>query len=162
NPASFPLSPAQRQDMFGFFQQVDDNSVENPRGVTALQYAQLKKWEKGDFVDDWHPDPGATPKVPAELDRGPLTQAAGFPLAHGWEAGKFLVQSLSHYLEPFRFDPAKVEPGDVTQNMTVPWQNDIGECGDDFWPANRPSWVTLPGGSHGAWFDSSKSWDDLF
>ena len=118
--------------------------IENPRTITATQQQWLVRWQASNGVtEDWFTP--ASPNDPVELDRGPLSHCAAFPLAPGWEAGGFVVSSASIYAEPFRFDHAAVNPGDATKGLRAPWQSDIPACTDFFWPAQRPGAVKFEG-----------------
>jgi hypothetical protein len=46
-------------------------------------------------------------------------------------------------VEPFRLDATKISPGEITQQMSLPWQTDFVDCSDGdlpfvWWPAQRP------------------------
>ena len=36
-----------------------------------------------------------------------------------------------------------VEPGELTQSLCSPWQNDYRECGCYYWAASRPDYVNV-------------------
>ena len=50
-------------------------------------------------------------------------------------------------------DEALAQPGELTQSLCSPWQNDYRECGCYYWAASRPDYVnvdpTAPGGDAG-------------
>ena len=35
----------------------------------------------------------------------------------------------------------KLGPGDITQMMALPWQADLYECEDIWWPSHRPDFA---------------------
>jgi hypothetical protein len=80
------------------------------------------------------------------------------------------------------FAPDMLQPGDLTQGLCAPWQNDYRECACYYWAASRPDYVNVEPGtdglSHGdMWFAKKRtgtyipddrtdkrlwSYDDLF
>lgn len=80
------------------------------------------------------------------------------------------------------FNPALLQPGELTQGLCAPWQNDYRECACYYWAASRPDYVNVEPGadglSHGdMWFAKKRtgsyipdnrtdtrlySYDDLF
>jgi len=115
--------------------------------VTPLQYQMMKDWANGNFTNDW-PPPSSQPAVtPEGLTRAMLETCVGAPFYPGIEAST-KIQDTFPYVEPFRFDISQMSPGDVTQQMAVPWQADFTDCsgGDSanvpaWWPAQRPDTV---------------------
>lgn len=115
--------------------------------LTAGQYAALKQWVLGNFDDDWQGPPSPAPletlpvaEQPAALDRAALEWCVGGPFFPGIEI-TYVARYPHWYVEPFRFDAAKLAPGDVTKRMAVPWQADFYECAGHWWPAQRPDEV---------------------
>lgn len=45
--------------------------------------------------------------------------------------------------------PALLEPGDLTQGLCSPWQNDYRECACYYWAASRPDFVNIEPGPAG-------------
>jgi hypothetical protein len=80
------------------------------------------------------------------------------------------------------FNPSLLKPGELTQGLCAPWQNDYRECACYYWAASRPDYVNVEPGadglSHGdMWFAKKRtgtyipdnrtdtrlySYDDLF
>ena len=78
--------------------------------------------------------------------------------------------------------PGVLQPGELTQGLCAPWQNDYRECACYYWAASRPDYVNVEAGadglSHGdMWFTKKRtgtyipdnrvdsrlwSYDDLF
>lgn len=57
-----------------------------------------------------------------------------------------------------------VEPGDLTQSLCSPWQNDYRECACYYWAASRPDYVDIEAGPDGLsagynWMDHNRSVD---
>jgi hypothetical protein len=46
-------------------------------------------------------------------------------------------------------DEALAEPGELTQSLCSPWQNDYRECGCFYWAASRPDYVNVEPGKTG-------------
>lgn len=91
---------------------------------------------------------------------------------------------LRHFFEAdsASFNPALLQPGELTQGLCAPWQNDYRECACYYWAASRPDYVNVEPGvdglSHGdMWFAKKRtgtyipdnrtdtrlySYDDLF
>jgi hypothetical protein len=69
----------------------------------------------------------------------------------GIECG-WIVREPDLYVKPFEFrfrhaanedDFTGLSPGDVTKRSACPWQADFNDCGDNWWPAQRPNQVRL-------------------
>jgi hypothetical protein len=110
--------------------------------LTRIQYAIMKKWRNGKFINDWKSPPKPAMKItPAGLDRAALEACVGGAFYPGLEAGWFLRDRYA-YLEPFRLDQTNLCAGDVTKQLAVPWQADFTECTQEgelaWWPAQRP------------------------
>lgn len=45
--------------------------------------------------------------------------------------------------------PALVEPGELTQSLCSPWQNDYRECACYYWASSRPDFVDVAAGEDG-------------
>jgi L-Lysine epsilon oxidase N-terminal/L-lysine epsilon oxidase C-terminal domain len=129
-----------------------DDSADNPHPVNATltrhQYEIIRSWACGDFDDDW--TESGTPKekmTPEGLDRAALDACVGAAFFPGIETS-FHIRDKFAYVEPFRLDENQVKPGDVTRQMSVPWQSDFVDCNDGdlplvWWPAQRPIDVRL-------------------
>ena len=46
-------------------------------------------------------------------------------------------------------DEALAQPGELTQSLCSPWQNDYRECGCFYWAASRPDYVNVEPGKSG-------------
>jgi|GEM_PF-444289 len=126
--------------------------------LTPTQYAIMKNWNQGNFVNDWvgPPVPGNA-ITPEGLTRAALEKCIGGAFYPGIETS-FLTRDHYVYLEPFRLDHdvllqpenLKLAPGDLTKQMAVPWQTDFWDCSFDsgllWWPAARPDDVFPEGG----------------
>jgi L-Lysine epsilon oxidase N-terminal/L-lysine epsilon oxidase C-terminal domain len=125
---------------------MDDNE-DNPHPVngtlTRHQYAMMQDWACGNFKRDWIRAKSQNKKItPDGLDRAALEACVGAAFYPGIETS-FHIRDKFDYAEPFRLDPSKLNPGDVTQQMSLPWQTDFVDCSDGdsplvWWPAQRP------------------------
>ncbi len=135
--------------------------------LTGIQYGRLKKWRDGDFINDWHGIPKPRRRItPEGLDRAALENCVGAAFYPGIEAG-WMLRDVFAFTEPFRVDRAKLEAGEITQQMSVPWQADFLDCTQDgdlaWWPAQRPDDVfPEQGGPQVPWIrDLIHSPDDM-
>ena len=120
-----------------------------PNGtVTRIQYEILRRWKDGNFVNDWNGSPGpATLTItPDGLTRSALEPCIGAAFYPGIEASWKLRDEYA-FVEPFRLDRSRMLPGDVSKQMSLPWQSDFLDCaverGDAandlvWWPSQRP------------------------
>jgi hypothetical protein len=149
---------AQRQKVYNVISQ--PNLFEF--AIPAYCDAALRRWVAGSFVDDWSAGEPAL-GVPEQLDRASLLACIGSNFFPGIEAG-FVMTKSDLYLEALRFDPAKLNPGDVTAAMALPWQADFNDCSDNWWPSQRPNNVFASAGdvpgNPVAWADGVYSGDD--
>lgn len=111
--------------------------------LTSFQKNVLTRWEAGDFISDWTglPVPGTV--ISAEgLTRAALDSTVGQGFFPGIEGGILMTDSTL-YSTPFEFriDQAQVKAGDLTALMAVPWQADFLDCGNNWWPTQRPNEV---------------------
>ena len=120
--------------------------------VTRIQYAMLREWRLGNFVNDW---PGAEAVLtanpsptPDELDQAATENSVGGPFFPGIEVS-WLIRSKELFAEPFRFKtprepegsgatlPIKIgaldfRSGFFSQQMALPWQADFYDCHREF------------------------------
>ena len=131
--------------------------------LTDIQRTRLKRYESGDFTNDWarkagtehdlllarqrapiHPDDSRPPRG---LVRAALEQAMGGGFHPGWEGGKDIT-NIDNFAGPFRL---KGPPGHFVENMAVPWQADLWGCrtwheeeeNEPWWPSHRPDTVLV-------------------
>jgi len=129
--------------------------------LTVTQYRIMEAWANGDFENDWDgtPPPLKFQITPGGLDRAALEACVGAPFYPGIEAS-WKIRDVFPYSEPFRLDPGSVSPGDVSQQMSLPWQSDFVYCAYEdpyvWWPAQRPIDVRPQGE------DQYMSWDRKF
>jgi hypothetical protein len=116
-----------------------------PKRITATltphQYGIMAAWAIGNFDDDWESRRKSTQRItPFGLDRAALEACVGAPFSPGIEVG-WKIRDEFKYCEPFRLD-ARLAPGAITQQMSIPWQSDFVDCRDEspyaWWPAQRP------------------------
>ena len=128
----------------------DDQKTRHPVNatLTKYQFEMVAAWADGNFVGG-KTSRGRPPYrvTPEGLDRAALEACVGAAFYPGIETS-FHIRDKFHYVEPFRIDVDQVKPGDVTQQMSLPWQTDFVDCSDGdtpfvWWPAQRPIDVRL-------------------
>jgi hypothetical protein len=111
--------------------------------LTKIQYAMLNGWATGAFRDDWT---GKAPShtfeiTPQGLDQAALEACVGAAFYPGIECS-WKMRDVFQYIEPFRLNHASLSPGDISQQMSLPWQTDFVDCAYEdpyvWWPAQRP------------------------
>ena len=131
--------------------------------LTPYQFAHLQHWVRGDFVNDWpgtEPKPTAFEKIPVARQPHALNEAAleacvGGPFFPGIEATYDIARittyrTESRFRHEFRIDP-NLSAGILTEKMALPWQADFADCGESWWPSQRPVNVTTEGGASEEW-----------
>lgn len=117
------------------------DTEEQNEALTKVQYDMMRKWSDGDFINDWKGAPAPTGITPEGMTRAALEACVGGALFPGIECG-WLLRDVYPFSEPFRLDHANLEAGDITKQMSVPWQADFFACqvAEDFawWPSQRP------------------------
>jgi hypothetical protein len=133
-----------------------DPTAPTPRcflSLTRIQFALLREWASGQFVNDW---PGSEPvfkpnpnPTPDDLDQAAAQNSVGGPFYPGIDVS-WLIRTKELYAEPFRFaiSPAPesevpfkgVNVGALTfctgffsQQMALPWQADFYDCHKESW-----------------------------
>ncbi len=162
----------------------DKNHPRYRLSLTHTQYALLKQWHKGRFVE-----PSKTPSransvpqriTPAGLDRAALENCVGGAFHPGIEVG-WQIRHKDLYSEPFRInhnakstykgETKRIRAGHFTRQMALPWQVDFRDCKgekyDDeifgWWPAQRPDQVfenesDVPTNKMVQWHRASTGW----
>jgi hypothetical protein len=119
--------------------------------LTVTQFEMMRRWSEGQFTRGTGPlpPPPATRVTAAGLDRAALQAAVGGAFYPGIECG-WIVREPKLYVDPFEFrfrvaadesDLTGLSPGDVTKRSACPWQADFNQCGNNWWPAQRPNQV---------------------
>jgi hypothetical protein len=111
--------------------------------ILPLQYRKFKQWLDGNF------ETGQEAKFPTfekikdpdeqvlALQRAALEPCVGGALYPGIEA-PWITKRRDLYVDAFRINSKKYHPGDITKYMSVPWQADLYDCKDNWWPSARP------------------------
>ncbi len=103
--------------------------------LTSTQYKIMEKWQDGTYEWDGFPEP-SDEISPEGLDRAALESCVGAAFYPGIEAGNFLIEDINRYFpdsDEFRLDHNEVNPGDVTAQMALPWQDDFFACSKQEW-----------------------------
>jgi hypothetical protein len=108
---------------------------QNPYGVAAFEWSNALASMLRDKAGE---------KVRCELTAEPSTQPRPLPEVDG---GKTIVVELEvrRFFEPGQavVNREMVEPGELTQSLCSPWQNDYRECACYYWAASRPDYVNV-------------------
>ncbi|MGA2736750.1 MAG: LodA/GoxA family CTQ-dependent oxidase [Bryobacteraceae bacterium] len=126
---------------------------EGPNGtLTQTQYKMLQMWVNGSFVPGTPASP-QDPITPDGLTRAALNPCVGAAFFPGIEAS-WKIRDVFAFIEPFRLDASQLQPGDISSQMSLPWQSDFLDCAVErgnaaanlvWWPAQRPIEVLKPG-----------------
>jgi len=120
----------------------------------------LEKYRTGDFIADFGTATLPDPHAAQTLTRVVLESAVGEGFFPGIEAGIILTDT-SIYTTPFEFriDHNKLNAGDLTALMALPWQADFLKCGAGWWPSQRPNHV--PGAGRPDWDRGIRAHDGI-
>ncbi len=143
------LQPSQMPSAYGdYFEAANSRGDKNDpaylHSVSKLQYALLRAWQQGDFVEDWEQVPASPPAItPVGLDRAALENMSGGAFYPGMEASWLFVKK-EVWEKPFRLARNRtvgtipvpgegrrdviVEAGAFSQQMALPWQADFLDC----------------------------------
>ncbi|NMG07490.1 LodA/GoxA family CTQ-dependent oxidase [Brasilonema sp. UFV-L1] len=124
------------------FNRIRTNRI-NSLQLTQVQLSILNQWRNGNYKDDWTtpttPDLTVTPE---KLDQAALEACIGGGFEPGIEAGESMTKP-EIYSEAFRLSHTVLVPGEITEEMSIPWQADFWKCGTNWWPSQRPNRVQL-------------------
>jgi len=143
------LQPSQMPAAYGdYFEAANSRGDKSDpaylHSVSKLQYALLRAWQQGDFVEDWEQVPASPPAItPVGLDRAALENMSGGAFYPGMEASWLFVKK-EVWEKPFRLARNRtvgtipvpgegrrdviVEAGAFSQQMALPWQADFLDC----------------------------------
>jgi hypothetical protein len=111
--------------------------------ILPSQYRKIQRWSRGDST------PGRNETFPAleniadpakqvfALQRAALEPCVGGAFFPGIEM-TWIAREKDLYATAFRINSKTHGPGDITKYMCVPWQADLYDCKDTWWPAARP------------------------
>jgi hypothetical protein len=155
NPSADPHTQIEKQNMpkiwSDFYPERDPSSrLPINQALKKIQYHVLEQWKDGVFNNDWNGPPVPETRItPEGLTQAALESCVGAAFYPGIETS-FMTRDIYPFVEPFRLDAAKLDPGDLTKQMAVPWQGDFYLCkferGLQWWPAQRPENVFPAGG----------------
>lgn len=145
--------------------------------LSSVQYNILKKWVNNDFDVDTIDNTQPRAEITAEgLDMAALEHCVGGAFFPGIETSWF-IRDKYEFIELFRLDSSKIEPGDLTKQNALPWQADFLACSkeddivsptpNDFvgwWPYSRPDDVFKEGSNnYSPWTpgDEFRSFEDM-
>ncbi len=151
-PSNHPLQPGTGTGRMPFMWSDLYNEPSINATLTPFQYCVMQHWADGDFDNDWDGNP---PRLsyritPEGLDRAALEPCIGAAFFPGIEVS-WKIRDVFQYLEPFRLDHDSLSPGDISQQMSLPWQTDFIDCAYEdpyvWWPSQRPIDVLMHPGS---------------
>ncbi len=133
----------------------------NPDGVATMEWsnsmaavlrANAGKTVTGHFTKHQSPRPTGIPMDPAD---------AGKPDYSKLDAVELTVSPLfgssAETGEPLAvIEEGRVAPGELTQSLCSPWQNDYRECACYYWAASRPDYVNVEVAENGV--SAGNSW----
>lgn len=142
--------------------------------LTDTQIALVQAWANGTVTADWNsawgqgPPPADATVTPDGMDKAALENCVGGALYPGIEAGR-LLRDATRFLPlatinggpSFRLDHSKVDAGDVTASMALPWQSDFLACATYWWPVPRPNSVKVAGQGTKDWTRSVANRDEF-
>lgn len=168
------IDPIVRNNIFVRLTAPSDDTTDMPKlfesdikdgRLTKSQYEIMKNWSEGSFVNDWTGTPSYASVITAEgLDQAALENAVGGAFYPGIEVGGISHRPIlrpENYKSLFRLNHKKLQAGDLTAYMALPWQADFKACSfgsygvveGTWWPVPRPNLV-IPKGEF-----NYKSWD---
>ena len=131
--------------------------------LTPYQLAHVQHWTTGNFANDWpgtEHEPRSFDKIavadqPHALNEAALEACVGgafFPGIEGtYDIARISTYHQQRYLrQEFRLRP-ELPAGFITEKMALPWQADFADCGDSWWPSQRPVNVTTEAGDAAEW-----------
>jgi hypothetical protein len=120
----------------------------NPDGVWTMEWsnsmaavlrANQGKTVTGHFTKDPSPNPAGIPMDNSDPPKPDYSKLEAVELkvrplfGTGAETGEPLAV----------IDESRVQPGELTQSLCSPWQNDYRECACYYWAASRPDYVNI-------------------
>lgn len=126
-------------------------SSDNPNGVSFMEWsnsiARIFK-RQGEWVDCEFTLACETKEL--QWVEGMQTQLVPLKMRRFFEDGSAA------------FNPTLLQPGELTQGLCAPWQNDYRECACYYWAASRPDYVNVEADDNGLsrgdmWFAKKRS-----
>lgn len=127
----------------------------NPDGVWTMEWsnsmaavlrANAGKTVTGHFTKHQSPKPAGIPMEPGDPSKPDYSKLEAVELKV-----RPLFGSSAETGEPLAvIDESRVQPGELTQSLCSPWQNDYRECACYYWAASRPDYVNVEVAENGA------------
>jgi hypothetical protein len=120
----------------------------NPDGVWTMEWSNAMaavlrdragETVTGHFTRHPSPAPAGIPRDPSDPGKPDYSKLKAVELTV-----RPLFGSSAESGEPLAvFDEDRVKPGELTQSLCSPWQNDYRECACYYWAASRPDYVNV-------------------
>ncbi len=127
----------------------------NPDGVWTMEWsnsmaavlrANAGKTVTGHFTKHQSPKPAGIPIDPSDPSKPDYSKLEAVELKVSP-----LFGSSPETGEPLAvIEESRVQPGELTQSLCSPWQNDYRECACYYWAASRPDYVNVEVAENGA------------
>lgn len=130
------------------------STAANPNGVVAMEWsnvlAEALHGRAGQTVACWFTKDLAPPYRPAALPTTP----SGAPDLSSLQRADLVVRPFFARSEALEqplpvVEESLIAPGELTQSLCSPWQNDYRECACYYWAASRPDYVNVEMGDDG-------------
>jgi hypothetical protein len=115
-------------------------TLANPNGVSFMEwsnsFARIMAWQGQKVTCYFTPKPSDTEVLPESV-AAPLI--VDIELRHFFQ--QTVVDSVTVQLPVINIELAR--PGELSQGLCSPWQNDYRECACYYWAASRPDYVNI-------------------
>ncbi|MDY8136907.1 LodA/GoxA family CTQ-dependent oxidase [Aquimarina sp. 2201CG5-10] len=114
--------------------------------LTDIQKAHLRNYASGNFKLNINENSSSG----NFLTKLSLDSTIGQGFFPGIEGG-IILKNPDIYKSEFTINHDKVNSGEITGLMALPWQADFLECQGRWWPSQRPDLITMKNGQKRAW-----------
>ncbi|MGB8840491.1 MAG: hypothetical protein WCC64_05435 [Aliidongia sp.] len=113
---------------------------DNPNGVSFMEwsnsFARIMAWQGHKVTCYFTPEPSDTEVLPGSIEHPMIVE---IELRHFFQQA--VVDRKTVQLPVINSD--LVRPGELSQGLCSPWQNDYRECACYYWAASRPDYVNI-------------------
>lgn len=118
----------------------------SPNGVSFMEWSNSLARifaSQGQTVRLWFTDEPAEDEILPPADRAGLRSAE-------FAVRRITERSVHDGMATVTIAAALLEPGELSEGLCSPWQNDYRECACYYWAASRPDYVNVDSGTDGA------------